>query len=67
MEESRKIGIASFVMRGKQYLVAVRPESEVIGLETMYFPDEVRDPASEIDGVPVEAEIKRASSRQRSS
>jgi DNA end-binding protein Ku len=58
MEESRKIGIASFVMRGKQYLVAVRPESEVIGLETMYFPDEVRDPKSEIDGIPVESEIK---------
>jgi len=58
MEDSRKIGIATFVLRGKQYLVAVRPETEVIGLETMYFPDEVRDPAQEIDGVPVEAEIK---------
>src|SRR3984957_3873052 len=58
MEESRKIGIATFVMRGKQYLVAVRPEAEVIGLETMYFPDEVRDPKSEIDGIPVESEIK---------
>jgi DNA end-binding protein Ku len=58
MEDSRKIGIATFVLRGKQYLVAVRPESEVIGLETMYFSDEVRDPAQEIDGVPVEAEIK---------
>jgi DNA end-binding protein Ku len=58
MEDSRKIGIATFVMRGKQYLVAIRPEREVIGLETMYFSDEVRDPAQEIDGVPVEADIK---------
>jgi DNA end-binding protein Ku len=58
MEDSRKIGIATFVLRGKQYLVAVRPETEVIGLETMFFSDEVRDPAQEIDGVPVEAEIK---------
>jgi DNA end-binding protein Ku len=58
MAESRKVGIATFVMRGKQYLVAIRPESEVIGLETMYFSDEVRDPAQEIDGIPVEAEIK---------
>ncbi|MGO9343066.1 MAG: Ku protein, partial [Acidimicrobiales bacterium] len=58
MEESRKVGIATFVMRGKQYLVAIRPESEVIGLETMFFSDEVRDPAQEIDGVPVEADIK---------
>ena len=30
----------------------------MIGLETMYFSDEVRDPAQEIDGVPVEADIK---------
>jgi DNA end-binding protein Ku len=58
MEESRKVGIATFVMRGKQYLVAIRPETEVIGLETMYFSDEVRDPAQEIDGIPVEADIK---------
>jgi len=58
MEESRKVGIATFVMRGKQYLVAIRPEREVIGLETMYFSDEVRDPATEIDGVPVESDIK---------
>jgi DNA end-binding protein Ku len=58
MEDSRKIGIATFVLRGKQYLVAVRPESEVIGLETMFFSDEVRDPANEIDGIPVESEIK---------
>jgi DNA end-binding protein Ku len=58
MEGSRKVGIATFVMRGKQYLVAIRPEKDVIGLETMYFSDEVRDPAEEIDGVPVEADIK---------
>jgi DNA end-binding protein Ku len=58
MEESRKVGIATFVMRGKQYLVAVRPEREVIGLETMFFADEVRDPAKEIEGIPVDAEIK---------
>jgi DNA end-binding protein Ku len=58
MDESRKVGIATFVLRGKQHLVAVRPEKEVIGLETMYFSDEVRDPAKEIDGVPVEAEFQ---------
>src|SRR5580704_1995887 len=58
MDESRKVGIATFVLRGKQHLVAVRPEKEVIGLETMYFADEVRDPAKEIDGIPVEAEFQ---------
>jgi DNA end-binding protein Ku len=58
MEESRKVGIATFVLRGKQHLVAVRPETEVIGLETMFFADEVRDPAKEIYGIPVEAEFQ---------
>lgn len=58
MDDSRKVGIATFVMRGKQYLVAVRPEKDVIGLETMYFADEVRDPRDEIEGIPVESEIK---------
>jgi DNA end-binding protein Ku len=58
MADVRKVGIATFVLRGKQHLVAVRPETDVIGLETMYFADEVRDPKSEIDGVPVEAEFK---------
>jgi DNA end-binding protein Ku len=31
------------VMRSKEYLVAVRPQQEVLALETMYFADEIRD------------------------
>jgi DNA end-binding protein Ku len=48
MERAGKIGIASFVMRNKEYLVAIRPEPEVLALETMYFADEIRDPAAEL-------------------
>src|ERR1700689_1355192 len=33
MEQSGKIGVASFVMRNKEYLVAIRPEPEVLILE----------------------------------
>ena len=44
MRESGKVAIATFVMRNKEYLVAIRPEGEVIALETMYFADEVRSP-----------------------
>ena len=54
MDESRKVAVATLVMRGNQYLVAVRPESRVLVLETMYFADEVRDPAKEVPGIPVE-------------
>ena len=31
-------------MRSKEYLVAVRPQAEILALETMYFADEIRDP-----------------------
>ncbi len=53
MERSRKVAIATLVMRGNQYLVAVRPEPRVLVLETMFFADEVRDPAKEVSGIPV--------------
>jgi DNA end-binding protein Ku len=48
MRESSRVGIATLVMRGKEYLVAVRPEDDVLALETMYFADEVKDPAKEL-------------------
>ena len=52
MRASRKVGIATFVMRGKEYLVAVRPEDEVLALETMYFADEVREPGEVLPDLP---------------
>ncbi len=58
MESSNKVGVATMVMRTKQHLVAVRPTESVLALETMYFADEVRDPAEEIDGLPQDAEFK---------
>ena len=44
MKRSGKVAIGRFVMRGKQYLGCIRPAGNVLVLETMYFPDEVRDP-----------------------
>lgn len=52
MAETGKAGIATFVMHGKQYLVAVRARDDVLALQTMYFADEVRDPAAEIADLP---------------
>jgi DNA end-binding protein Ku len=51
MSKAERIGVATFVMRGKQYLAAIRPSADekVLVLETMYFADEVRDPAEEMD------------------
>jgi DNA end-binding protein Ku len=59
MSETKKVGIATFVMRSKEYLVAVRPGGDVLALETMFFSDEIRDPAEEIEGVPVEMDFTK--------
>ena len=44
MADTNRAGIATLVMRSKEYLVAVRPQAEVLALETMYFADEIRNP-----------------------
>ncbi len=44
MKESDLAGIATFVMRGKEYLVAIFPENGILRAETMRFPDELRSP-----------------------
>jgi DNA end-binding protein Ku len=43
---TNRVGIATLVMRSKEYLVAIRPQEDVLTLETMYFADEIRDPIS---------------------
>lgn len=44
MEEAGVVAIGRFVMRTKEYLVAVRPAEHVLMLETLFYADEVRDP-----------------------
>ncbi len=43
MEETQKVAIARFVMRGKQYLAAIRPKDGYLVLSTMVYADEVND------------------------
>jgi DNA end-binding protein Ku len=45
MQRSRRIGIGRFVLRTKPHLVAVRPMTDVLAVETLFFGDEVRDAA----------------------
>jgi DNA end-binding protein Ku len=44
MERTGRAGIATFVMRGKEYLVAITAENGILRAETMRFSDEVRAP-----------------------
>ena len=41
-----RVGIGRFVLRTKPHLVAVRPMDRVLAVETLFFGDEVRDPAA---------------------
>jgi DNA end-binding protein Ku len=65
MTKGDKAAIGTFVMRGKEYLAAVRADGAVLALHTLHFADEVRDP-SELDNVPTrrtkpgEKELKMA-------
>ena len=44
MEEEQKAGVATFVMRDKEYLVAILSENGILRAETLRFADEVRKP-----------------------
>ena len=44
MEQQGKVGIGRVVMRGKEYLAAIRPLDGVLALSTMLFADEVLSP-----------------------
>lgn len=58
MEKDRKAGVATFVMRGKEYLVAIFAENGILRAETMRFPDELRTPADV--GLPKKPKIPKA-------
>lgn len=52
MTETGRAGIGTFVMRGKEYLAAIRADRDVLALETLYFADEVRNPRDELEHLP---------------
>jgi DNA end-binding protein Ku len=49
LAETGKVGIAKVVIRNKQHLACLRTYEDLLLLETMYYPDEVRNPA-QLDG-----------------
>jgi DNA end-binding protein Ku len=44
MEKTKRAGVATFVMRGKEYLVAILAENGILRAETLRFSDEIRTP-----------------------
>jgi DNA end-binding protein Ku len=66
MARTNRAGIATFVMRGKEYLTAIRAAQGVLALHTLFFADEIRDPAKELDTLPqrVTAQDKKAHGKE---
>ena len=58
MEKEGKAGLATFVMRGKEYLVSIFAEHGILRAETMRFPDELRSP--EDVGLPKKTKVPKA-------
>lgn len=62
MEESERAGIATFVMRDKEYLLAIIAEKGILRAETLRFHDELRSPAD--IGLPDMEKMKAAEVRK---
>jgi DNA end-binding protein Ku len=62
MRESGKVAIAKVVLRSKEQLVAIRPQDDLLMMETMIFHDEVV-PHDNLDELPAAKDLK-ASDRE---
>jgi DNA end-binding protein Ku len=63
LEAKGVVGLATVAIREREYLATLRADEDVIILETMYWPDEVREPAFETLQAEVEvtdAEVEMA-------
>ena len=57
MRDANKVAIGTLVMRNKEYPVAIRPDDEVLKLETMFFADEIRSPTKDFPELPGADEV----------
>lgn len=56
LERAGRVGVGRFVMRTREYLAGVRPMDGVLGLETLFFSDEVRQGVDVLPyGLPAQA------------
>ena len=62
MKKTGQAGVATFVMRGKEYLVAIFSDNGILRAEVMRFPDELRSP-KDVD-LPDKPKVPAASVRK---
>ncbi|PYZ98320.1 Ku protein [Alteribacter lacisalsi] len=58
LDESGKIAIAKIMLRAKEHLAALRVYKNTLLMETIHFPDEVRD-AGQVPNVPEESKLSK--------
>jgi DNA end-binding protein Ku len=58
MDESGKIGVAKITMRSKQHLAVIRVYRHGLVLETIHYPDEIRD-VSHVPALPENMELNQ--------
>lgn len=58
MEDTGKIAVAKITIRNRETLAVLRVYNNVLALETIFYPDEVR-PISEVPGVPQTTEVDK--------
>ncbi|MFJ5811206.1 Ku protein [Streptomyces sp. NPDC093093] len=57
LTKAGKAGIATFVRRQHEYLVALKAENGLLTLHTLHWADEIRDPKKEIDNLPGKTKV----------
>ncbi|WP_030200249.1 Ku protein [Streptomyces sp. NRRL S-87] len=55
LAKTGRAGVATFVMRGREYLVALKAEDGILTLHTLHWADEIRDPREEVPDLPDES------------
>ena len=57
MSDRKRVAIGRFVMRTKEYVVCIRPYENILALQTMFFPDEVRGTDVVVGAPPARASV----------
>ncbi len=64
LAKAERAGVATFVMRGREYLVALKAEDGILTLHTLHWADEIRDPREEVPDLPAASGRGTGSSRE---
>lgn len=58
LEKTGKLGVGTFVMRGKEHFVALRAADDALVLHTLHWADEIREPERELPRLPERSAAK---------